>query len=269
MQVTPKNLELNAPFTKQSTTTITVSNNSEQPIAFKVKTTAPKLYCVRPNASTISPGESMDVSIIFQGLDSEPAVGSKCKDKFLIVSVPCQESLDPKTISSIWPKLAASGESSDVKLRVVYNFDSLVDPIQEESSQQSIQEHSSKTVSNGAVPAAAGAVAGAGAAAAAVSAKAPSTTINNTTQPVEKEIKATPAVKQAAPPANTEKAPVVAAATPAKAAVTANGSTKETASTTTTKDTKAVAKNSSPAVVPLVAILAIIIAIIAFLLSKI
>jgi hypothetical protein len=38
-----------------------VSNPNSQPVAFKVKTTAPKQYCVRPNSGRIEPGEKVEV----------------------------------------------------------------------------------------------------------------------------------------------------------------------------------------------------------------
>jgi len=38
-----------------------VSNPNNQPVAFKVKTTAPKQYCVRPNSGRIEPGEKVEV----------------------------------------------------------------------------------------------------------------------------------------------------------------------------------------------------------------
>jgi hypothetical protein len=32
-----------------------------KPVAFKVKTTAPRLYCVRPNSEIIEPNQSLEV----------------------------------------------------------------------------------------------------------------------------------------------------------------------------------------------------------------
>ncbi len=43
-----------------------LKNNSDYAVAFKVKTTAPKRYCVRPNSSVIKPHESMQVRIVMQ-----------------------------------------------------------------------------------------------------------------------------------------------------------------------------------------------------------
>ena len=35
-------------------------------IAFKIKTTAPKRYCVRPNVGLLKPGETSDVKVLLQ-----------------------------------------------------------------------------------------------------------------------------------------------------------------------------------------------------------
>jgi len=43
-----------------------LKNNSEYAVAFKVKTTAPKRYCVRPNSSVIKAHESIEVRITMQ-----------------------------------------------------------------------------------------------------------------------------------------------------------------------------------------------------------
>ena len=43
-----------------------LKNNSDYAVAFKVKTTAPKRYCVRPNSSVIKAHESMQVRIVMQ-----------------------------------------------------------------------------------------------------------------------------------------------------------------------------------------------------------
>lgn len=38
-----------------------VKNNNNEPVAFKVKTTAPKQYCVRPNSGRIEPHSEVEV----------------------------------------------------------------------------------------------------------------------------------------------------------------------------------------------------------------
>ena len=40
---------------------ISITNKSHTPMIFKIKTTAPKTYCVRPNSGFILPGESQQI----------------------------------------------------------------------------------------------------------------------------------------------------------------------------------------------------------------
>ncbi|KAD3641733.1 hypothetical protein R6Q59_004385 [Mikania micrantha] len=70
---------------KQSTSTVHLSNISDEYVAFKVKTTSPKRFCVRPNAGIISPKSACDFTVTMQGLRSAPSE-VECKDKFLIQS---------------------------------------------------------------------------------------------------------------------------------------------------------------------------------------
>lgn len=91
-------------------------------MAFKVKTTAPKLYCVRPNASIVEPGATTKISIILQGFSQPLKKSYVCKDKFLIVSVPCEDIEDAAKVSDIWSDLESKNKEQVVskKLRVNY-----------------------------------------------------------------------------------------------------------------------------------------------------
>ncbi|KAH7923815.1 VAMP-associated protein [Leucogyrophana mollusca] len=115
-------LGFNRPFTTLVKRVLTVVNNNAQPVAFKVKTTAPKLYCVRPNSGRIEPGESVDVSVMLQPMKDEPPLSTKCKDKFLIQSTLITPDKETKGLTDIW-NVADGGEEWKVyqqKLRVVY-----------------------------------------------------------------------------------------------------------------------------------------------------
>ncbi|KAI3408228.1 MSP domain-containing protein [Psidium guajava] len=68
---------------KQSTCTIRLANNSDEHVAFKVKTTSPKKYCVRPNAGIIAPKSACNFHVTMQAQRTAPA-DMICKDKFLI-----------------------------------------------------------------------------------------------------------------------------------------------------------------------------------------
>lgn len=50
------------PFTDVVTTTLKLANPTDRNVCFKVKTTAPRRYCVRPNSGVIDAGTSINVS---------------------------------------------------------------------------------------------------------------------------------------------------------------------------------------------------------------
>ena len=50
------------PFSGVVTTTLTLRNPSNEKVGFKVKTTAPKQYCVRPNSGIVAPHAESVVS---------------------------------------------------------------------------------------------------------------------------------------------------------------------------------------------------------------
>ena len=49
------------PLTRTVEETLTIRNPYSTPIAFKVKTTAPKQYCVRPNSGIVDPESTREV----------------------------------------------------------------------------------------------------------------------------------------------------------------------------------------------------------------
>lgn len=53
------------PFTEVVQTEMKLTNPSNKKVCFKVKTTAPKRYCVRPNSGILDPGTSAAVSGYF------------------------------------------------------------------------------------------------------------------------------------------------------------------------------------------------------------
>lgn len=82
------------------------------------------MYCVRPNASIIEPGATVKVSIILQGFTNPLPEDYKCKDKFLLVSLPCPDLSDSSKVSEYWSSLEAKYKDQIVskKLRVTYNI---------------------------------------------------------------------------------------------------------------------------------------------------
>lgn len=121
-------------FLKPNTEYLTLTNTSSGPLAFKVKTTAPKLYSVRPNANIIKPGDSIKISINLQAFSQPLSKFYKCKDKFLIVALPCSVEADASKVSEFWNDLEKSNKSKLIsnKLKVNYIIEDDGDAIKEE-----------------------------------------------------------------------------------------------------------------------------------------
>lgn len=80
---------LAGPFTSTVTEYFKLTNPTGKKIAFKVKTTAPKRYCVRPNNGVINPGSSVSIAVMLQATDG--TIADKSKHKFMIQSVEAPE----------------------------------------------------------------------------------------------------------------------------------------------------------------------------------
>lgn len=50
------------PFTKAVTSYITLTNPTDKKVCFKIKTTAPKKYCVRPNSGVLEPNNKAEIA---------------------------------------------------------------------------------------------------------------------------------------------------------------------------------------------------------------
>jgi hypothetical protein len=62
VNLSPQNqLGFPRPLTQIVKRSLLIHNPNPQPVAFKVKTTAPKQYCVRPNQGRVEPGENVEV----------------------------------------------------------------------------------------------------------------------------------------------------------------------------------------------------------------
>ena len=86
MKIQPETeLKFKGPFDDVVTTHLVLTNSSEQPVCFKVKTTAPRRYCVQPNFGFIEPGGQIDVSVMLQPMDGEAQ--DKTKHKYMVQSM--------------------------------------------------------------------------------------------------------------------------------------------------------------------------------------
>ncbi|KAJ6942788.1 vesicle-associated protein 1-2-like [Populus alba x Populus x berolinensis] len=114
-------LELKFPFElkKQISCSLQLSNKTDNYVAFKVKTTNPKKYCVRPNAGTVLPRSTCDVIVTMQAQKEAPP-DMQCKDKFLLQSVKTNDGVTAKDINAEMFSKEAGHHVEECKLRVLY-----------------------------------------------------------------------------------------------------------------------------------------------------
>ncbi|KAL0312897.1 UNVERIFIED_CONTAM: Vesicle-associated protein 1-1 [Sesamum radiatum] len=86
LNIEPQELRFLFEVRKQASCTIRLNNYSRNPVAFKVMTTNPQKYSVRPNIGIVSPRSSCDVTVTMRAPKEVPP-NMECKDKFLIKSV--------------------------------------------------------------------------------------------------------------------------------------------------------------------------------------
>ncbi|KAI5655780.1 hypothetical protein M9H77_32967 [Catharanthus roseus] len=120
ISVHPEELQFQFELEKQSFCDLKVANNTEHHVAFKVKTTSPKKYFVRPNAGVIQPWDSCIIRVTLQAQREYPP-DMQSKDKFLLQStrVPPNTDVDelpPDTFNKEAGKLI-----EELKLKVVYS----------------------------------------------------------------------------------------------------------------------------------------------------
>ncbi|XP_068660593.1 vesicle-associated protein 1-2-like isoform X3 [Aristolochia californica] len=119
LSIQPNELKFTFEVKKQSSCAVQLVNNTNQYVAYKVKTTSPKKYCVRPNIGIVLPNATCDFTVTMQAQRVVPS-DMQCKDKFLIQStvVPFGSSEEDIT-ATIFAK--ESGKFiQENKLRVVF-----------------------------------------------------------------------------------------------------------------------------------------------------
>ncbi|KAI8870712.1 PapD-like protein [Ramicandelaber brevisporus] len=118
----PSQLVFGRPLTANQDVTLRLDNHGDVPVLFKVKTTAPKQYCVKPNQGRIEVGSHVAVHITWQALSEDPGAGFKVKDKFQVQSVDVTADLEALSTADVWATAASSGGDlmSQTKLKCVF-----------------------------------------------------------------------------------------------------------------------------------------------------
>ncbi|XP_073307931.1 vesicle-associated protein 1-1-like [Primulina huaijiensis] len=114
-------LELQFPFElkKQISCSMQLTNKSDDYVAFKVKTTNPKKYCVRPNTGVVVPHSACDVIVTMQAQKEAPP-DMQCRDKFLLQSVVVRPGITSKDITPEMFNKESGNHVAECKLKVTY-----------------------------------------------------------------------------------------------------------------------------------------------------
>lgn len=116
LAVTPSELKFRVELRKTIPVTLSLSNPGQERVAFKVKTTSPKKYCVRPSSGILEPGASKDIQVIMQALRELPPSLEDVKDKFLVQYTAAQEA---REVGSSTFDPAVNKDIKQIKLRVL------------------------------------------------------------------------------------------------------------------------------------------------------
>ncbi|KAI3449094.1 hypothetical protein Pfo_005759 [Paulownia fortunei] len=114
-------LDLQFPFElkKQISCSMQLTNKSDNYVAFKVKTTNPKKYCVRPNTGVVMPHSTCDVIVTMQAQKEAPP-DMQCRDKFLLQSVVVNPGVTAKDVTPEMFNKESGNQVDECKLRVAY-----------------------------------------------------------------------------------------------------------------------------------------------------
>lgn len=116
--IEPQNeLKFKGPFNVPVTSYMKLTNPSEKRVMFKIKTTAPKKYCVRPNSGFLEPNCNTEIAICLQPFLFDPA--EKNKHKFMVQTVFAPEG--EVNIDQLWKEISPE-QLMDSKLKCVFEL---------------------------------------------------------------------------------------------------------------------------------------------------
>lgn len=103
LEISPKDrLFFTGPFAEISKTHITLKNATFKSIIFKIKTTEPKKYCVRPNQGIIHPQDSAIATVILQPIEEEVLTNCQGQHKFQILYTIRDNDQPSKSVEELW-----------------------------------------------------------------------------------------------------------------------------------------------------------------------
>ncbi|CAL1682228.1 unnamed protein product [Lasius platythorax] len=111
-------LRFRGPFTGGPVTSyIKLINPTNKKVYFKIKTTAPKRYCVRPNSGVLKPKDVIEIAVCLQPYDFDPS--EKNKHKFMVQTVIAPDDDDDEYPVDVWKDINPD-QLMDSKLKCVF-----------------------------------------------------------------------------------------------------------------------------------------------------
>ncbi|EYU32764.1 hypothetical protein MIMGU_mgv1a020200mg, partial [Erythranthe guttata] len=143
LDIQPSELKFNYKLMNdQVSSSIRLSNRTEQYVTFKVETSNPMKYCVSPCMGIVLPESDFDVRVRMKAQSEIPS-DRQCEDKFLIQSIVVTPSMTTRNVTpKMFDEKERCGEES--KLGIVYTFPLLISDPQSSSSAISRAHSSSK-----------------------------------------------------------------------------------------------------------------------------
>jgi len=135
LRVCPSDLKMPFELKKQNSACLELVNKTDQCVAFKVKTTNPRKYAVRPASGVVPRRGSFGISITMQAPKEIPP-DYHCKDKFLVQSIAVDEGTAPKDIVPDLFSKAPGKLVEEFKLRVIYVPANPPSPVPEEAEEE-------------------------------------------------------------------------------------------------------------------------------------
>jgi hypothetical protein len=113
----PSELRFRGPFTDVVTSYLKLTNPTDKRVCFKVKTTAPKRYCVRPNSGIVEPKDNVSVAVMLQPFTYDP--NEKNKHKFMVQTMFAPDG--EVNLETLWKDVNPDG-LMDSKLKCMFEL---------------------------------------------------------------------------------------------------------------------------------------------------
>lgn len=114
-KISPSTLNFPPPYDKVIRVSLKFSNESNEILAYKVKTTAPQRYFVRPSSGFVQPHESVDISIMRTSSGGESVVDTK--DRFQVLTTQVTSDQSKIDIKDLWKMIG--NDKSKIKTHLL------------------------------------------------------------------------------------------------------------------------------------------------------